>query len=397
MRSLPIFVLALAACGAGAAEHAPPRTRVATDSSSAGAARDGAARRSQSAPAVVRGLYVNRWATQSPKKMRSLIALADSTEINAFVLDLKDEFGLNYVSKDSSVRRNAGRAGVISDLPALLDTLGAHGILPIARLVVFKDSVAARMNPEHTIRRRDGSAWRDKQGLVWVDPYDPVIREYNIRVAEELAQIGFPEIQYDYIRFPEPYRSLPEQVFPDSKGVAKPEALAEFLKMACDRINGAGARCTADVFGFVTTVHGALEIGQQWEKLSPVVDVLLPMVYPSHYPRGAFGLRRPNAEPYEVISKSIVRARQRDEKLGVAKPEHVRPWLQAFSIGKPKYGALEVSEQKRAVYDAGYDGWVLWHPGSVYEPFRGALERELVTRKKGGATTDTTLVAPGGK
>jgi hypothetical protein len=387
MRSLPIFVLALAACGAGAAEHAPQSGRQSSDST---------VRPMQSAPDVVRGLYINRWSTQSPKKMRKLIALADSTEINAFVLDLKDEFGLNYVSTDPSVARNAGRAGVIPNLPALLDTLKAHGILPIARLVVFKDSVAARLNPEHTIRKRDGSAWRDKQGLIWVDPYDSLVREYNIKVAEELARLGFPEIQYDYIRFPEPYRSLPEQVFRDSKGIPKPQALAEFLTLACSRINAAGARCTADIFGLVTTVPGALEIGQQWEKLSPAVDVLLPMVYPSHYPRGAFGLARPNAEPYQVIHKAIVRARQRDEKLGIDKPEHVRPWLQAFSIGQPKYGAHEVSEQKRAVYDTGYDGWILWHPGSVYEPFLGALERELVTRKKGPepATDSTRVVAP---
>lgn len=395
MRSLPLLALALAACGSSAAEQAADTRRPATDSTSIARARDSVPRAMQSAPEVVRGLYVNRWATQSPKRMRALIALADSTEINAFVLDLKDEFGLNYASKDSSVRRNAGRAGVIPELPALLDTLKAHGILPIARMVVFKDSVAARMNPEHTIRKRDGSAWRDKQGLIWVDPYDPLVREYNIRVAEELARMGFPEIQYDYIRFPEPYRSLPEQVFPDSKGVSKPDALAEFLKVACGRINAAGARCTVDIFGLVTTVPGALEIGQHWEKISPVVDVLLPMVYPSHYPRGAFNIARPNAEPFQVVYKAIVRARQRDEKLGVSKPEHVRPWLQAFSIGQPKYGAAEVREQKRAVYESGYEGWVLWHPGSVYEPFLGALEKELVTRKKGPTPPDSSrVVAP---
>ena len=380
MRSLPILAFALAACGAGAAEQARDTTRLAADTTTA--SRRSALARRDSAPAVVRGLYVNRWATQNPAKMKRLIAIADSTEINAFVLDLKDEFGLNYASKDPSVARNAGRGGTIPNLPALLDTLKAHGILPIARMVVFKDSVAARMNPEHTIRKRDGSAWRDKQGLAWVDPYDPMIQEYNIKVAEELTRLGFSEIQYDYIRFPEPYRSLPEQIFRDTKGVSKPQALADFLKVACGRMNAAGSRCTADIFGLVTSVPGALEIGQQWEKLSPNVDVLLPMVYPSHYPRGAFGLARPNAEPYQVIYKAIVRARQRDAKLGITKPEHVRPWLQAFSIGQPKYGAREIEEQKRGVYDSGYDGWVLWHPGSVYEPFLPALEKELVSRKK---------------
>jgi hypothetical protein len=127
-------------------------------------------------------------------------------------------------------------------------------------------------------------------------------------------------------------------------------------------------------------------VAQHWERLSPVTDVLLPMVYPSHYPPGSFGIRRPNAEPYQIVFKAIDRARERDAKLGITGRENVRPYLQAFSIGKPDYGAEEVRQQKQAVYDAGYDGWVLWHPGSKYAPFTGALERgPLVSRKKAGA------------
>ena len=330
---------------------------------------------------VVRGLYVNRWAAQSPARMRSLIAIADSTEINGFVIDLKDEFGLNYASGDSTVRRNAGNSGAIPRLGVLLDTLHAHGILPIARIVVFKDSVAARVNPDHTIRRPDGSAWRDKEGLAWVNPYDREIWEYNIRVAEEAVRLGFPEIQFDYIRFPEPYASLPKQVFPGADTLRKPQLLAAFMREACGRINALGGRCTADIFGLVTTVPGALEIGQSWESLAPVTDVLLPMVYPSHYPRGAFGIDRPNAEPRQVIKAAISRAFERNQALGLPAGEQVRPWLQAFSLGQPPYGAEHVREQMLGVYEAGYDGWVLWHPGTKYGPFLAALEKELVSRK----------------
>ena len=333
-------------------------------------------------PGIVRGLYLNRWVTQSPRRMRTMIAMADSTEINALVLDLKDEFGLNYASNDTLVRRNAGNAGTIPNLRALIDTMAAHGIVTIARLVVFKDSVAARVNPQHTIRTAEGTAWRDKEGLTWVNPYDPVIREYNIRVAEEMARLGFDEIQFDYIRFPEPYRSLPPQVFPDANGISKPQALAQFLREACPRIHALGARCTADIFGLVTSVNGALEIGQHWETLAPITDVLLPMVYPSHYPRGAFGIERPNAEPRRVIYEAIAKARSRNEKLGITNPEHVRAWLQAFTLGDPAYGPEEILAQKQGVYDAGYDGWILWHPGSRYEPFLPGLEKETVSRKK---------------
>jgi len=334
------------------------------------------------APATVRALYVNRWAAQSREKMRKLISIADETEINGLVLDLKDEFGLNFASKDTAVARNAGRSGTIPHLKELIDTLHAHGLVVVARQVTFKDSVAARVNPQHTIRKPDGSPWRDKQGLTWVDPYDPMIREYNIRVAEELARMGFDEIQFDYVRFPEPYPSLPKQTFVDANGVSRPQALADFLGAACKRINALGARCTADIFGLVTTVRGALEIGQEWEKISPPVDVVLPMTYPSHYPRGSFGAARPNAEPEKIQRIAIAKAHDRDLALKISKPEHVRPWIQAFTLGAPAYGPAEIEAQKRGIYAAGYDGWVLWNPGSKYEVFLPALEKTLERRAK---------------
>jgi hypothetical protein len=346
--------------------------------------------------AIVRALYVNRWASQSAKKMKKLIAIADSTEINALVIDMKDEFGLNFTSKDTLVSRNAGKSGKVQHLDALLDSLRAHHILAIARVVVFKDSVAARMNPKHVIQRPDGKPWQDKKGLTWVDPYDKVVWEYNIRVAEELGHLGFGEIQFDYIRFPEPYKSLPEQVFKDANGVPKPRALANFLRVACPRIHAKGARCTADIFGMVTTVPGALEIGQEWSELAPVTDVLLPMVYPSHYPPMSFGVAHPNGAPYIVVDSAVSGAHRHDHRLGITNDFHVRPWLQAFTLGAPHYGAKEVAEQKRAVYDAGFDSWTLWSPGSDYTSFLPALEKSTVSRRKSGPPgTPVPAAAPG--
>ena len=314
--------------------------------------------------------------------MAKLIAAADSTEINALVLDMKDEFGLNYRTQNPEFKKNAGTAPM-ANVPALLDTLKKHNILAIARIVVFKDSVTARVHPEWTIRRTDGSIWRDKKGLAWVNPYHKELWDYNIGVAEELVKMGFGEVQFDYIRFPEPFPSLPKQVFPGSDNTSKPEALAQYLKEAKTRLNKLGVRSTADIFGLVTTVNGALEVGQAWEKISPNVDVVLPMVYPSHYPHGELGIERPNAEPYKVIVTSISRAHERDKKLGVTEREHVRPWLQAFTLGKPEYGAAQLEAEKKAVYDSGYDGWVMWNPGSIYDVYMPALEKTTVSRKKG--------------
>ena len=327
-----------------------------------------------------RGLYVYRFAANT-RRLKHLIGIADSTEINALIIDMKDEFGLNYESSDPMVKKNAGTQVKAHNLRALVDTIRAHGILPVARIVVFKDSVTARNNPDHTIRKADGTAWHDKKGQTWVNPYANAIWEYNFRVAEEAIRMGFGEIQFDYIRFPEPYKSLPPQVFPEQNGRSKPQVLAEFLTAARNRFAKLGVRTTADIFGLVTTVGGTLEVGQKWEPIAQSVDVVLPMVYPSHYPPGSFQLPHPNADPYNVIHIAISRARERDEKIGIT-GDHVRPWLQAFSIGMPKYGAHELEEQKRAVYDSGYDGWVLWEPGSRYDKFLPGLEKTFVSRKK---------------
>lgn len=348
--------------------------------------RSVAALRDPSMTPVIRGLYVNRFAAQSAHRMRWLIGVADSTEINGLVIDMKDEFGLNFRSENPEFRKYEGSGhGMVRDVRALLDTLHAHNIFAIARIVTFKDPTAAQANAAWTIKRPDGTEWEDKKGFRWVDPYNRALWDYNIGIAEELVHLGFDEIQFDYIRFPEPYKSLPKQVFPAADGLSKPDLLAAFLKEAHERLNKLGVRCTADVFGFVATIRGPLEVGQEWEKLAPVTDVLLPMTYPSHFPRGSFGIARPNAEPYQIQKISMDEARKRDAKLGITSPEHVRPWLQAFSLGKmqPTYGPEQIEEQKKAVYDAGYDGWVMWHPGSKYESFLPALEKgELVSHKR---------------
>ena len=167
----------------------------------------------------------------------------------------------------------------------------------------------------------------------------------------------FLETRFNSIRSPGPYTPLPKRVSPADKGQSKPDAIAEFLKVADERLGKLRVRSTADIFGLVATVPGPLEVAQDWERLAPVTDVLLPMVYPSHYPRGSFGVARPNAEPYKIVYAAINRARERNEKLGL-RGERVRPYLQAFSLAgmSPKYGAHELREQIRATYDAGFDG-----------------------------------------
>lgn len=414
MPQLPValtLAIALAGCTLGA-EHAgqnkPDAVPVATAATMGGAGastqpsaaagevaavpRTIAAMRDTSRTPVVRALYVNRFAAQSHKRMRWLLGVADSTEINGLVIDMKDEFGLNYRSANPDFRRNAGSgSGMVHDVAALLDSVHAHGVFAIARIVVFKDPVTAAANPAWTIRRPDGSEWRDKKGVTWVDPYNRAVWEYDIGVAEELVKLGFDEIQFDYIRYPEPFKSLPPQVFPAAqKGVSKAQNLAVYLKEARERLHKLGVRETADIFGLVTTVRGPLEVGQDWEKISPNVDVVLPMVYPSHYPHGSFGIPAPNADPYRVMRIALDTARVRDVKLGITAPNHVRPWLQAFSLGKPEYGAPQLELEKKAAYDAGDEGWVMWNPGSKYEAFLPGLARKGAAGAATPPAADTT-------
>src|SRR5689334_12357419 len=123
-----------------------------------------------------RGLYVFRFGANT-RRLKHLIGIADSTEINALIIDVKDEFGLNFDPADPMLKKNAGTQVKAHNLGALVDTIRAHGILPVARIVVFKDSVTARNNPQHTIRKADGTAWHDKKGQTWVNPYANAIWE----------------------------------------------------------------------------------------------------------------------------------------------------------------------------------------------------------------------------
>ena len=158
--------------------------------------------------------------------MHQLIQIADQSEINALIIDIKDEFGLNYAPTDPSLQRNAGRAGTIPHLKELLDTLRAHKILAVARIVVFKDSVTARVHPEWTIRKADGTPWRDKKGMLWVNPYHHELWDYNI---QRRRRRGEARLRRSAIRLHPLSRAV--QVAP-AAGLSRPER----------RDEGAGAR-----------------------------------------------------------------------------------------------------------------------------------------------------------
>jgi hypothetical protein len=341
----------------------------------------------QRAPAQIRGLYLNAYAAGSQNRLPRLIAVADTTEVNTFVIDVKDERGIRYRSEIALATELAQPGEVtIRDIGGMLTRLKEHDIYTIARIVVFNDPILSRAHPEWSIRQPNGSIWIDRAGHSWVSPWDRRVWEYNIAIAEEVASAGFDEIQFDYVRFPEQFRSLPPQVHPQAQG-DRTDAIAAFLNEAKSRLHPLGVTVTADVFGLSPNTFDDVGIGQQWETLAAIADHMLPMMYPSHYYSTHLpDVPRPNAMPYETVYKSAGMARLRNDRLlemGI-EPARVIVWLQAFQApwlrDGVQYGPEEIRKQKQAVYDVGFEDWILWHPGSQYEPFLSGLDQTLESR-----------------
>ena len=318
-------------------------------------------------PDAVRGIYVNAWAAGSSVRSQGLIDLASRTEVNALVIDLKDASG--YVSYPTEVM-TAREAGAdqeirIRDLVGLLERVQAAGLYPIARIVIVKDPLLIRARPEWAVQDTAGGVWVDSKGLVWANLYDQRVWDYHVELAKEAAAVGFPEIQWDYVRFADaPQEDLDRAVYPGADGRQRRDAVVAFLEYARAELEPFGVDMTMDVFGATTSAFNDVGIGQLWEGFIGSVDVALPMVYPSHYWPGSFGIQDPNGHPYEIVREALVAGLARSEAVEGA--GSTRPWLQDFSLGAPRYEAPEVRAQIQATYDAGIEGWVLWNPSSRY-------------------------------
>lgn len=339
-------------------------------------------------PAPVRAIYVNAWAFGT-RKFYQLVQLAETTEINALVIDVKDDTGyLTYRSEVPiavEIGANAQlRARDARDRVALLK---ARGIRPIARIVVAKDPLLAAHKAGWAIHSTSGGAWTDRKNTRWVDAFNDSVWVYAAALAAEAVRLGFEEIQYDYVRFPDESRArMARAVFPARRGAeSSREGINRNLALLATRTRALKVPFTIDVFGLTTTAEDDMGIGQYWEDLVSSADVVLPMVYPSHYGRGVYGVARPNASPYTMVKRAVEDGIRRNRALAPKRIAEIRPYLQAFTLGRPRYTAFHVREQVRALTELGIHSWVLWNPRSVYE--RGYFKTDTLaaTRPVGGS------------
>lgn len=312
----------------------------------------------------VRGLYFNPTLSNSPETVANYIHIAKTTEINAVVIDVKEN--VVYFNTDNELFNEANMVLPILDLPWILEEFRSNGIYTIARIVVFKDSPVAVLHPEYAVRDTwTGGLWRDQNGAAWVNPLHREMWDANISLAEEVISLGFDEVQYDYIRFPTDGNMVRADFGKPVTAKDRESAIEQFLQESRNRIIPLGGRQSADVFGYTTVITHDLGIGQNFVQVSEAVDYVSPMIYPSHWPTGSlYGIPgHPNDYPYLTVQISINEAiKQLDgDRL------QIRPWLQDFGMyGMRTYGQADVRAQIDALNDLGIDSWLIWSPSNVF-------------------------------
>ncbi|WP_457605810.1 putative glycoside hydrolase [Nitratifractor sp.] len=313
----------------------------------------------------IRALYLNRH-TASPKtsQFKRALEIIATTPMNALVIDMKNVKGdLTYRSTlPESKRAHASKFATIRDIQGYMKELKSRGVYLIARIAVFKDKRQARTFPSRAVHAPGGGVWRDRHGESWVDPFDPEAREYTLAIAEEVAKLGFDEINFDYIRFPA-HKGL-RYDRPDTQA-NRVAAIDDFLAEASRRLHPLGVKVSIDIFGYVLWNRTDTQIGQILEKMAPHVDFVCPMLYPSGFRRGSVTFSNPAAHPYEIVRISLEKGIAR----GV-EPEKFRPWLQSFrdyAFSRHLYREHEIAAQIRAAEQLGASGWLLWNAASRFD------------------------------
>jgi hypothetical protein len=314
-------------------------------------------------PDSVRGLYVTAWIAGGTKHLDELIGIADRTEINTFVIDLRDD-GQMYIDTGLDLAEDSDANKIAIRKPAaLLDKLAKHTIWPIARIAMFRDSYVPKKHPELAVQLANGKVWHDRSQHTWLDPYNQRNWQYMAAIVDKALDLGFPEIQLDYVRFPSE-GTAKTQIFPAKKryqnpNSTPPDVIQAFANFIGKRVRDRGAVYSADIFGIISSTKSDQGIGQFLEKVAEPFDVISPMIYPSHFHLGEYGISDPDQAPYNIVKKSLTDYKKRLPK------KNVRPWLQSFSL-RNHYGPKQIRAQIQAAEDLGYHDFLLWNAATIY-------------------------------
>ena len=327
-------------------------------------------------PDAVRGIYVTG-NSAGGSRFDTLLNLIETTDLNSMVIDIKEDHGhLTYIPEEDSPFAHIAQ-NFISDPLAMMEKLEEKEVYPIARIVVFKDSVLAQERPDLSFTE-NGKVWVNNKGEAFVNPFEKEVWEYNVEIAKEAAKMGFKEIQFDYVRFPEGFENKDESLSYsmgdyadlDMNNIKKRvEAVTDFVAYAREELAQYDVDVSVDIFGYAATIEETPGIGQNFSRISENVDVISSMIYPSHW-TSYFGIEKPDTEPYRLVDEY---SKVENEVLGALDdPPVSRPWLQDFNApwlysgATFQYGKAEVEAQIRALYENGIDEFLLWNSGNVY-------------------------------
>ena len=314
-------------------------------------------------PSEVRGVHVTMALASLEGKLKEYLDLTREG-LNTIELDVKDENGeVGFVASAVPLATRVGAARPYYKPRRVAATVHARGVYLIGRVVMFEDPRLSEGRPDLAIRTTGGAVWRNDAGLGWTNPYDRRVWDYNVSIAEVAARAGFDEIQFDYVRFPTD-GNTDVIVYPGKTATPPAWVIAEFVHYAAKRLKPLGARVSTDVFGLAATRD--LGIGQLPKRIAKYVDAVYPMVYPSHYGPGEYGLEDPNGSPGPTVEWSLADFRRELRKSDA----QLIPWLQDFSYGRT-YGLADVRAQIDAARLMGAKGYLLWNPLGIYTP--GAL------------------------
>ncbi|MCU0593563.1 MAG: putative glycoside hydrolase [Desulfobacterales bacterium] len=333
------------------------------------------------APFSPRALYLSFYGVGSKALRDPALKMIEETELNALVIDVKGDRGMIPYRSTVPLAAEVGGQRIITvrDIDGLLASFKEKGIYTIARIVVFKDDLLATARPDLAVKTPTGEPWRDRERLAWVDPFRQEVWNYNIQIAEEAAKLGFDEIQFDYVRFPD---SRSPRFSQPSTEDGRVKAIAGFLQEAKARLAPYNVFVAADIFGYVCWNLNDTDIGQKLDPIASAVDYLSPMLYPSGFQFGIPGYRNPVQNPYEIVYLSLKKAQERSK----ISPLRFRPWLQAFkdyAFDRRQFNGKELRDQIAASEKFGSQGWMLWNPVNQYTATAESLKKEMRTASVG--------------